>query len=80
MYNISNYESQHRVVKSRRVSNPNDQTSPVQFEEQVIVSDVCKHPTTLADATRLYVEATSSIVCFMIADNELMAKELQMAK
>jgi len=39
-----------------------------------------KHPKALADATRVYVEATSSSVCFLIAENERMAKELQMTK
>ena len=42
--------------------------------------DVCKHPTTLADATRSYVKATSSSVHFLIAEKEWMAKELHMAK
>jgi len=53
MHNISFDESQHRVVQSRRVSTSKDHTSPVQVEEQVIVTDVCKHPATLADATRV---------------------------
>jgi len=52
----------------------------MQYEEWVIMSDVRKHPTTLADATRAYVEATSSSVHFLIAENKWMAKELQMAK
>ena len=46
----------------------------------MIVSGVCKHPTTLADATRAYAEATSSSVRFLIVENERMAKELQTAK
>ena len=46
----------------------------------MIVSDVHKHPTALADATRAYVEATSSSVRFLIAENERMAKELQTTK
>jgi len=33
MHNISFDESQHRVVKSRRVSTPDDNTYLVQFEE-----------------------------------------------
>ncbi len=37
---------------------------------------VRKHPPALADATKAYVEATSSSVCFLIAENEQMAKEL----
>ena len=44
------------------------------------MTDIHKHPTTLADATRVYVEATSSSVRFLIAENERMAKELQVAK
>lgn len=54
--------------------------SLVQFEERVIVSDVHKHPTALADATKAYAEATSSSVIFLIVENEHMAKELQVAK
>jgi len=50
------------------------------FEEQVIVSDVHKHPAALVDATRAYVEATSSSVRFLIEANKWMDKELQMAK
>ena len=33
MHNVSFVESQHRVVQSRRVSTPEDQTSAVQVEE-----------------------------------------------
>lgn len=39
-----------------------------------------KHPTALANATRLYVEATSSNVHFLIAKNKWMAKELETTK
>ena len=46
----------------------------------MIVSNVCKHPTTLADATKAYVEDTSLSVRFLIAEDERMAKELQTAK
>ena len=62
------------------MSTPEDQTSPTQVEERVIVTDVHKHPPALADATRVYAEATSSSVCFLIAENEWMVKELQVAK
>ncbi len=55
-------------------------TSPVQFEERVIVSNMCKHPAALVDATKAYALATSSSVRFLIAENERMAKELQTAK
>ena len=41
---------------------------------------VHKHPAVLVDATRVYVEATSSSVHFLIAKNEKMVKELQVAK
>jgi len=46
----------------------------------VIVTDVHKNPTALADETRLYAKATISSVHFLIAKNEQMTKELQMAK
>jgi len=42
--------------------------------------DVHKHPAVLADAIKVYDEATSSSVCFLISENEWMAKELQVAK
>ena len=45
-----------------------------------MVYDMWKHLAALADATRVYVEATNSSVHFLIAENEWMAKELQMAK
>lgn len=44
------------------------------------MSDMCKNPTTLADATSVYAEATSLSVHFLIAENEWMDKELQTAK
>lgn len=80
MHNISFAKSQNRVVQSRRVSTLEDHTYPVWYEEQVLVFVVHKHPTALANATRAYTEATSSSVCFLIAENERMAKELQTAK
>lgn len=46
----------------------------------MIVFDVRKHLAALADATKAYSEATSSSVRFLIAENECMAKELQVAK
>ena len=46
----------------------------------MIVTDVHKHPAALVDATRVYAEATSSSVRFLIAENERMAKELEVAK
>jgi len=45
MHDISFDESQHRVVQSCRVSTLDDHTSPMQFEEQVTMYDVRKHPT-----------------------------------
>ena len=59
---------------------PDVHVSPAEFEERVIVSDVRRHPAALVDSTKSYVEATSSIVRFLIAENEHMAKELQVAK
>lgn len=52
----------------------------MQVEEQVIVIDVHKHLVALADASRVYAKDTSSSVCFLIAENEWMEKELQTAK
>ena len=69
MHNISFDESQHRVVQSRIVSTPEDQTYLAQVQERVIVTDVCKHPVSLADATRVYAETTSSSVHFLIVEN-----------
>jgi len=64
MHNISFDESQNKVVQSHRVSTLDDHTSPTQFEEQVIVLDVCKHPTTLADVTNGQERRrTSSSIC-----------------
>lgn len=76
IHNISIDESHQRVVKSQRVPTLEYQTSPMQFEEKVIMTDVHKHPTALADETRVYAKATSSSVCFLITDNERMEKEL----
>ena len=70
MHNISFDESQHRVVQSHKVSTPDDNTSPMQFEEWVIVSDMHKHPIALVDANRAYVEATISSIHFLIAENK----------
>jgi len=70
MHNISFDESQHRVVQCHRVSTLEDQTSPTQVEERAIVTDMCKHPSALANVTRVYFEATSSSVCVLIAKNE----------
>lgn len=70
MHTISFDESHHKVVQSRKVSALEDHTSPAQVEERVIVIDVRKHPATLANATRVYAEATSSSVRFLIAENE----------
>jgi len=46
----------------------------------VIVTNVHKYPASLANATRVYVKATSSSVRFLIPKNEQMAKEIQFAK
>jgi len=67
-------------MQSLRVSSPDDHKSLAQFEEWVFVSDVHKHPTALAVATREYIEATTSSVHFLIVENKWMHKELQMAK
>lgn len=74
MNNILFDKSQHRVVQFHRVSTPEDYTSLVKYEERVIVSDVCKHPSALVDATRTNAEATSSSVLFLIAKNERMGR------
>ncbi len=44
------------------------------------MTDVHKNPISLADATRVYAESTSSSVHFLISEKERMAKELQVAK
>lgn len=44
------------------------------------MSDVRRHPTALADATKAYAEATNSSARFLITESDRMAKELQMAK
>lgn len=80
MHNISFDESHHRVVQSCRVFSLDDNTSPTDFEERVIISDMHKHLLALDDATRAYAKATSSSFCFLIAENERMDKELYMAK
>jgi len=46
----------------------------------VIVLDVQRHPGALGDATKDYVEAMSSSVRFLVAENEHMTKELQATK
>lgn len=46
----------------------------------MITNDMCKHPTALADATKVYAEATSSSVRFLIVENERMEKELKTTK
>lgn len=42
----------------------------MQFEEQVIMTNVHKHLAALADATKVYAKATSLSVCFLIDENE----------
>jgi len=79
MHNVSFDKSQHTIVQSRRVSTLDDHTSLAQCEEQMIMSDMHKHPVALVDATRAYVKATSLSVLFQIEENEWMAK-LQMTK
>ena len=74
VYNIAFDDSQHRVVQACRAHTPNEHASPAHFEEWVIVSDVRRHPSSLANVTKAYVEATSSSVNFLIVGNERMAK------
>lgn len=59
--------SQHRVVQARRAHIQDDHASPMHLEERVFVSDVWRHPATLADATKAYAKATRSSVRFLIA-------------
>lgn len=80
MHNIPFDESQHRVVHSHRVPTLDVHVSFVQFEEWVIMSNVRKNPTTLANGTREYAKATSLSVRVLIAKDERMAKELQVVK
>lgn len=70
MHNILFNESQHRVVQSHRVSTLDAHTSPASVEERMIMSNMRKHPKTLADTTRVYVEATSLSIHFLIGENE----------
>jgi len=44
------------------------------------MSNVHKHPSVLADATKAYVKATNSSVFFLVDENERIAKELQTTK
>ena len=44
------------------------------------MSDVHRHPVALGDTTKAYANATSSIVRFLIAENECIAKALQVTK
>jgi len=80
VYNIAFDESWHKVVQAHRVHTSDDHTSPVHFEEWVIMSDVWIHPTILDDAMKAYVEATRSRMNFLIVEHEHMAKDLQAAK
>ena len=50
------------------------------MKERVIVSDVRRHPTAMADETKAYVEATSSNVNLLLVENDKMANELQAAR
>lgn len=74
MCNITFDESHHRVVQYHRVPTSEDQTSPATVEERVNMTDVHKHPVAFSNATRVYVEATSSSVHFLIVENDRMAK------
>jgi len=51
---------------------PDDHASPALIKERVIVPDIRKHPTSLADATSTYVIATSSNVKILLVENEKM--------
>lgn len=80
VHNLSFKKSQQRIVQAQRKKLPEDHTSLVHIEERVIVSNVRRHPTTMVEASQAYVEATSSAVKFLIAENDRMAKDLQEAR
>lgn len=78
--NISFDDSQHRVMQLWKMPTLDVHSSPVNFQEWVIMSYVHKHLISLVDATQAYIKATNSCVRFLIDENECMAKELQVAK
>jgi len=77
VYNLSFDESQQMIVQARIKHLLDDHASPKHIEERVIVSDVRRLLATLIDASKAYIEATSSIVKFLLAENDQMAKDLQ---
>lgn len=55
---------------------PDDHASLEHMEERVMVSDVSKHPVTMANASKAYTESTSSSVKFLLAENDQLENEL----
>lgn len=76
VYNLSFDELQRKIVQMWSNHFPANHMSPAFIKERVIVSDVRKHPTSMADATFSYAGATSSNVKFVLVENEQMTKNL----
>ncbi len=74
VYNITFDESQYNFIQACKAHISDEHASLAHFEEWVIVLDLRRQATTFANATKAYVEATSSSVKFMIAENQPMAK------
>jgi len=66
-----------KVIQARRTYTSDEHISVAYFEEWVILSDVNIHLAALADDTKAYAKARSSSVNYLIAENECMAKELE---
>ena len=75
MYNLSFDESQRRIVQAQRNHFVDDHTSLAHTEERVIILDVRRHPASMAKASKAYAKATSSIIKFLIAENDQMVKD-----
>lgn len=77
VYNLSFDESQQRIVHARRKKLLDDHTSPAHIEGRVIVPDVRRHPISISEALKAYVESIRLIVKFLIIENQRMTKDLQ---
>jgi len=75
VYNLEFDESWKRILQARRKNLSNDHTLPTHIEERVIVPDLRRRPISMIKASKAYAEATSSMVKFLIAENDLMEKD-----
>ena len=80
VYNLSLDEWKNNIVHAWRDNFPNDHASSTFMKERVIVLDVRMNLVTIVDATLAYARAMSSNVKFLLAENEKIAKNLQVAK